>query len=664
MRGGAKPVTVAVLLLLSLLVFLSAFFRINAPDFGWHLMNGKWMAEHRMIRFADPFSYTSEGRSYPPTQWAFEIVSWMIYRKAGVAGIIAAKALLLSLLFFVLGRLLIREGAGLPSVALLLLAGLHLIRFRFIVRPDLVTFLGIALTLSILYDYRRGRRDRLRRLPPLFLLWVQFHSGALFGLLLLGSTWLTEEILDRAWPAGSRLDRKARNRLLLWTVIAGLATLVNPNHVRYATFALGHVEDYAKYAIRELRPLSWELDRSLVLYLGAAAAIGLARIRRDAAALPALFAVGLMAARSVRLFPLYLILSLPILAGALRFDRGFVRTFWTGAATAAALLLAVFAARETGVFGTRDDLYRFGIGVNDRLLPAAGADALERLNPEGNLFNSNLYGGYLIWRFEGRRKVFTDGRSQLHERTLEFVRDHDWEEILGRYGIGHALIDHRWGKPRLPSNDRMRLVWWDDLSMLFVSREEAERRGLPGYEYRYPVEEWPDMFRLDPARVERELTRAVEEAPGAVLPRFLLAFLYSAAGDWARAEPLLAGALEIAPWRKDLRIDHGIALARTGREKEAIVQLRRGLKGDDRNAHGYGWLGNLLQRAGDGKGAERAFRRAIDIEPENPSYPLALGRFYEREGEREKALATYRDLGRRFPDSPEVQKRLEESGVR
>lgn len=662
MSRRRKPVAIALLLSISLLVFLSAFFRINAPDFGWHLMNGKRMAEHRTIHFADPFAHTSEGRSYPPTQWGFEIVSWGIYRAAGVGGIIAAKSLLIAATFFILGRLLLREGAGSPSAVLLLLIALHLARFRFIVRPDLVTFLGLVLVLSILYDFRRGRGDRLRGLPLIFLLWVQFHSGALFGLLLLGSTWLAEEILSRAWPAASTMDRGARGRLLRWTAIAALVTIVNPNHARYATFALGHVEDYAKYAIRELRPLSWGLDRGLVLYLGAAAAVGLTGLRRDAAALPALFAVGFMATRSVRLFPLYLILSLPVLAGALRFEGGALRMFWKGAATVAAALLALLAARETGAFGVRDDLYRFGVGVNDRLLPVAGAAALERLNPEGNLFNSNLYGGYLIWRFEGERKVFTDGRSQLHERTLEFIRDHEWDEILDEYGIGHALIDHRWGRSRLPSDERMRLVWWDDLSMLFLSREEAERRGIPGYEYRYPVEEWPNMFRLDPARVERELARAAEEAPEAVLPRFLLAFLYSAAGEWERAEPLLARALEIAPWRKDLRIDHGIALARTGREKEAVVELRRGLAGDDRNAHGYGWLGNLLQRAGDRAGAEKAFRRAIAIDPENPSYPLALGRFFEREGEREKALGIYRELGRRFPESPEVRQRLEEAG--
>lgn len=647
------------LLAVALLVFLSAFFRLNAPDFGWHLMNGKWMAEHRQVHFADPFSFTSEGGSYPPTQWAFEIAIWFLYERTGIAGIIAAKAALIALIFFLSGRLLLREGSDAVTMTLLLLVGLHLSRFRFIARPDLLTFLGVVVTLMILYDFRRGRADRLRWLPVVFIVWVQFHSGVLFGLLILGATWAAEEALARFCPALGTLDGAARARLLRWTLFAAAATIVNPNHVMYASFAIGHVQDYAKFAIQELRPISWELDRSAVLYLAAAAAIGLVSFRKDAAALPALVGVGFAAVRTVRLLPIFLLISLPVLAGALRLERGALRGAWRVLGVAAACVLGFLAYRDTGIGGTRDDLYRFGAGVNDRLLPVAGADALERIHPGGNLFNSNLYGGYLIWRFDGERKVFTDGRSQLHEKTLAYIASHSWSEMIDTYGIGHCLIDHRWGKPRLPG-DEMLLVWWDDLSMLFMRREEAEARGIPGYEYRYPVEEWPGMFTLDAARVEAELARAVAEAPNAVLPRFLLAFLMSAGGEWGRAEPLLGRALEIAPWRKDLRIDHGIALARTGHEKEAIVELRRGLAGDDKNAHGYGWLGNLLHRAGDPKGAEKAFRRAMRIEPENSSYPLALGRMYEREGEREKALALYRDLAERFPDSPEVQKRLDE----
>ncbi len=629
---------------------------MNAPDFWWHLANGKYALEERALHFADPWSFTAEEKSYPPTQWAFEVAAYLLHRAAGVEGVIAAKALLFAFLFLLLGRLLLREGAGIAGTLFLLLVALRLARFRFILRPDIVTFLGLALVVVILYDFRRGRKDRLFLLPLVFFLWVQFHSGALFGLLLLGATWVGEEVVGRLWPARASLDRKGRARLLRWTLIGAACTAVNPNHVRYATFAVGHVEDYAKFAIHELRPLSWSGDRALVLYVAAAGAAVLAWGRRDLPALPALVALGFASVGTIRLFPTFLIVSLPFLAGAASLRRPLLRRTLRGLLAVGALLLAAGAVRDLDPART-NGLYRIGTGINDRIAPVAGADALERIDPEGNLFNSNIYGGYLIWRFQGERRVFTDGRSQIHEETLAWIGSHSWEEIIARWGIGHCLIDHRWMKPRLPGEE-MALVWWDDLSLLLIGREEALRREIPIYEFRYPVEDRRALLALPLERAEEELSRAIEEAPRAVLPRTLLASASGVAGEWERAEDLLAGALEITPWRGDLRVDHGIALARIGEKEEAMEELRRGLETEPGNAQGWGYLGNLLYADGRPDAAESAFRRADRLEPGNPSYLLALGRLDEREGEEKRAAELYRDMIERFPDDRELRRRL------
>ena len=648
------------LLALSTLVFLSAFFPVNAPDFWWHLANGKVALEEKTLHFSDPWSFTAEGKSYPPTQWAFEVAAYLIHHAAGEAGVIAVKAVLLALLFFLLGRFFLREGAGTAGALLLLLVALHLVRFRFILRPDILTFLGLAVVVVVLGDFRRGRKNRLFLLPPLFLLWVQFHSGAIFGLLLLGATWAGEEVVARVWPGRESLDRKRRVLLLRWTLAGAAVTLINPNHVRYATFAVGHVEDYAKFAIQELRPLTWGEDRLLVLY---AAAVGGALLlwgRRDLPAFPAIAALGFATLRTVRLFPLFLIVSLSFFAAIPGLRRRSLRRALGGFFALAAVFLAAGAVRNLDPSRT-NGLYRIGSGINDRIFPVAGADVLDRIDPEGNLFNSNIYGGYLIWRFQGERKVFTDGRSQIHEETLSWIAAHSWEEILARWSIGHCLIDHRWMKPRLPGEE-MALVWWDDLSLFMITREEAVGRGIPFYEFRYPVEDRRRFLSLPLERVERELARAMEQAPRAVLPRYLLASRLGAAGEWERVEGLLADGLAITPWRGDLRVDHGIALARCGRGGEAVRELRRGLQVDDGNARGWGYLGNLLYEEGDRREAEKAFRRADRLAPGDPSYLLALGRLLEREGESARAAALYQSMARRFPDNPELRRRLARPG--
>ncbi len=642
----------------AVLVFLSAFFAINAPDFWWHLANGEQTLSNRALHFADPFSYTTEGRSYPPTQWLFEIVSFAIVSAAGLGGAIIAKAILLALLFVVMGRTLFRNGADPFSVLALLLAGLIVTRFRFVIRPDLVTFMCVAIVWSVLYDYRRGRIDRLRWLPALFLVWVQFHSGALFGILVMGSIWVGEAIAARLLPSREGLDAPARNRLLKWTAISLFVTFLNPIHVKYISFALGHVQDFAKFAIQELRPIDWNRDPLQMIFLIAALVLAVRAARRDPVVLLTLLPVALVTFRSVRLMPIFVVLALPVMADAFQVPKGRGRTTPRVIAAVASFFFIAYSVRALDP-GASQGLYQFGTGINRQLAPVAGADAIARLDPEGNLFNSNIYGGYLISRFQGERPVFTDGRSQLHEPTLRYIANHTWREIIAKYDIGHCLIDHKWAEPRLPGNE-MSLVWWDDTSMLYISRDECDRRDLPMYTVPFPVLSGGDVLeRIDPGRAEQELRRAIREAPRSVLPRIHLAAILGSTDRDEEGAGVLSKALEFEPWRGDVMINRGYLLARSGDRRAAIESLRDGLRRERKDGRAWGSLGRLLSEESDNDGAARALKRAVRIAPENQAFLLDLGLVYERQGKTDRAQDTYRSVVQRFPDSREAQRRLE-----
>jgi hypothetical protein len=67
--------------------------------------------------------------------------------------------------------------------------------------------------------------------------------------------------------------------------------------------------------------------------------------------------------------------------------------------------------------------------------------------PEGaRLFASDKFGGYLIYRSAGARKVFFDGRSDLY--GAEFLKRYGrmvqvrpgWREIFDAFGFTHALL--------------------------------------------------------------------------------------------------------------------------------------------------------------------------------------------------------------------------------
>ncbi|HEU4403079.1 MAG TPA: tetratricopeptide repeat protein, partial [Candidatus Polarisedimenticolia bacterium] len=125
--------------------------------------------------------------------------------------------------------------------------------------------------------------------------------------------------------------------------------------------------------------------------------------------------------------------------------------------------------------------------------------------------------------------------------------------------------------------------------------------------------------------------------------------LYALEGarEGAGLEPILRGALA-----KDPRIDEyhnllGAILASTGREREALAELRRATDLDPDNPRFAANLGATLARLGRWEEAAAAYERAAAIEP-SPATFMKLGSVYRRLARPEKALACFeraRDLG-------------------
>jgi cytochrome c-type biogenesis protein CcmH/NrfG len=118
-------------------------------------------------------------------------------------------------------------------------------------------------------------------------------------------------------------------------------------------------------------------------------------------------------------------------------------------------------------------------------------------------------------------------------------------------------------------------------------------------------------------------------------------------------------------------LDFADALHRMGRDREAVVALRTGLKERPKDAELWGGLGNALVLAGDGlvtPAARLAFDRAAALSPEHPAPPYFLARAYAQSGQVDQALELWRRLlARTPPDAPwraEIEKRIAEAEAR
>ena len=79
--------------------------------------------------------------------------------------------------------------------------------------------------------------------------------------------------------------------------------------------------------------------------------------------------------------------------------------------------------------------------------PVAAADFIEKSWPAGHGYAPDQFGGYLIYRFYPKMKVFIDGRSDFY-RTGTVVDDYlritnlkpDWAMLLDKYDVEWLLL--------------------------------------------------------------------------------------------------------------------------------------------------------------------------------------------------------------------------------
>ena len=169
------------------------------------------------------------------------------------------------------------------------------------------------------------------------------------------------------------------------------------------------------------------------------------------------------ALRSARVIPLVALLALPLANGvfaeALRGVRGMLPRLQRGLEGllrySAGLRRidrrlngAIFAALAGFLLlvAMRAPAYSKTIGFSAARLPVEAATTVEGLPAGARVASSDLYGGYLIYRFNGARKVYFDGRSDfygaafLKQYLVLITAQPGWKDIVREFQFTHALL--------------------------------------------------------------------------------------------------------------------------------------------------------------------------------------------------------------------------------
>lgn len=221
-------------------------------------------------------------------------------------------------------------------------------------------------------------------------------------------------------------------------------------------------------------------------------------------------------------------------------------------------------------------------------------------------------------------------------------------------------------------------MWWLAALIVWAPAQQPDpaQRGLKALE----EQRYEEAARL--------FAQAVQADPGDYAALFHLALAQSLMGGNEEAIANYRRVLELKPGLYEAELNLGILLVRSGRAREALPHLEAAAGRKPGQPRAYSHWGMALLEAGEYGEARRKFDKALELDPASPLAHLGLARTLlrldhvaeaekhfrqaaaldaslrealrelaaalESKGERERAIALYRE----FPEDPAMRERL------
>ncbi len=502
-----KPLLALAGISLALLVFALCAREDPSPDAFFHLALGrKIVATHSIPRTNELLAF-ERGHAFVDHEWLFQIGAWLAYALGGAELAGFAKTLVVLAAYLVLFQGL--KPAGKTSALVALLPAVLVAHSRFLLRPEVISLLGTAATVTLLERERTApHRRNVILLALVQLVWANCHGFALMGPAITLTYVLAQLVLRIAGPAAERggLEttgvRPGHFALLLFLQLG--VSLVNPFFLEGALYPVLILfrtgQDWQKgglyLKIVELQsPFSAALSNIFevvllkVAIVSALVAFGLSLAERRARLEHALAALLLAGSGSLYLrnVPFAAIgLAFPIAHGVAALGRRLAEKraeLARNVALASVALSSLFLARASFA----DELHanakyvaRAGLGLSDFVRYDEATAFLDSARPAGNMFNSFGAGHYFIFEREDRAPLpYICGDTELYPG--DFLREyHDvlfgekpFGPILALRGITVALLDYRVEVPRelivgFQNDPEWRLVHVDGHCVIFM----------------------------------------------------------------------------------------------------------------------------------------------------------------------------------------------------
>ena len=450
-------------------VFVMASMAPAQGDTWWLLRAGQDIWQTSQIPVVDTYSHTIRGRPWPNHEWLTDVLFYAAYAGGGLPALTLMCATLIALAWGLSWRLM----TGSFELRLtVLVASLVAAAGSWALRPQLTTMVCLVATAWLLRD------RRIWWLPPLFLLWANFHGGVILGVAAISVVGLVETIRLRRVP----ID------MLLASVLSVVATLATPLGFSLWHLLLSYGDGSRGEGIQEWMAPGLPPERLTFWLIVAALVAGTAyRWRafdvRTVRLVAIAFTLLPLAIDAIRNIAIFLLIAAPAVTAALSAtttrtpsqrpsDRSTGNTVVLALSMTAALMLAA----------------TFWWIPLDRLnwRPLSRETIAAVTECPGPLYNAYDDGGALIW-FVPSQPVFIDSRYDPYPvaffaENLQIVATGAYQDAFTRHGIRCAVVPTGTAIDLALRQDQVWTVTHSDArhTVLIRSDQVAQHAGMTG----------------------------------------------------------------------------------------------------------------------------------------------------------------------------------------
>ncbi len=492
----------AVFTLFYCLIFFDAPRKLfRDSDTGWHIRTGEMILTSHALPRADPYSFTRAGEPWFAWEWGSDVIIGAADRMAGLPGVVWLFVISIAAVSWLWFRLNWTIGGNFLIACLLASPMLSTSNLHWLARPHVFSWIGMLILLTA-FETARMRFTWKHALTIGFgtALWANLHASFFLVPLVAVLYGLGHVLRPLLW----NLDRQLEFDIARWFGWAAVASLLGSLLNPYGPLLHAHLVQYLMDSalldrVGEFQSFNFHVEGSfqILLTLGIAATGGVLALAQKKLPHFLLTALLLAAAlRSARGLPVAALALLPIANGAitdgLRRPRDLrapvrhgLQSFLaycdrlrlldarlSGLAIAPVFLLAAFAWLQAPIVKSHT-------GFSPEEFPVYTAGELSLLPENIRLLAPDKYGGYLIYRFAGTRKVYFDGRSDFYGSGFmkEYIRLMEvrpgWEAIVARYGFTHALLPRDFSLAPALERDGWKVLFRDDTSVLLENHQRG-----------------------------------------------------------------------------------------------------------------------------------------------------------------------------------------------